>query len=74
MKNIVRDPNNINSEIQQQVWEKKARENIEKLNTGNVDRRVGVYDDKEFHQLDIKWFPKVMDKAFQRIKVGQFRE
>ena len=39
-------------------------ENREKLNTGNIDRRVGVYDDKKFHELDIKWFPKVMKKAF----------
>ena len=43
-------------------------ENIEKLNTGDVDRRVGVYDDKEFHQLDIKWFPKVMKRSFAKVK------
>ena len=56
----MRELGTINSVLQQQVWQDKAVENLQKLNNGLIDRRLGVYGDKDFHEIDIKWFPSVM--------------
>lgn len=62
----MRDPNTINSEMQEKVWHTEASKR-DKMNL--IDRRQGVNGLKKFHSWEIKWFKEVMKQAFSMIKV-----